>query len=166
MRPPRHHPFYCEENIWHLCRGGEVTEVLVITNAARRVALWHQQAAPPDQPIVWDYHVVAAGAGRIWDLDSRLGYPIERDAYLTATFVTVGLQPPEYDPRFAVIAAAEFAREFRSDRSHMRRPDGSWQAPPPPWPPIADDSNLADYLAAATLTLEQLQAAFAGRSGR
>jgi protein N-terminal glutamine amidohydrolase len=157
MGPPRYHPFYCEENIWHLCRSGEVTEVVFITNPARRVALWHQKAAPPDRPIVWDYHVIAADGRDLWDLDSRLGCPIGRADYLEATFATVGLQPPEYDPRFAVVAAADFVRDFRSDRSHMRGPDGSWQAPPPPWPAIADSSNLDHYLTGATLTLDQLR---------
>ena len=27
-------------------------------------------------------------------------------------------------------------QRFASDRSHMRRPDGGWNAPPPSWPPI------------------------------
>lgn len=142
----RHHPFYCEENIWHLCQVEDVTEVVMITNALGRVCLWHQNAAAAGQPVIWDYHVVAAAASRVWDLDTRLGCPVDAARYLDATFATVGVQPPSYDPRFRVIGATDFVRELRTDRRHMRRSDGTWRAPPPPWPTISDDSNLARYL--------------------
>jgi protein N-terminal glutamine amidohydrolase len=152
----RHHPMYCEENIWHLCQDQAIDRVVFITNAARRVALWHQRAAPPDQPIVWDYHVIATAGAGVYDLDSRLSCPVGPHEYLAATFATVGIQPPQYDPRFAVVEAEAYVRQLRSDRRHMRRADGSWQAPPPPWPAIGEGSNLGDYLAAATLELGEL----------
>jgi hypothetical protein len=53
--------------------------------------------------------------------------------------------------RFRVVAADVFLRVFSSDRSHMRAPaDGSWLAPPPPYPPIRapgqPPTNLASFL--------------------
>lgn len=33
-----------------------------------------------------------------------------------------------------MVAAGQYLQHFASDRSHMRRPDGSWMADPPPWP--------------------------------
>jgi hypothetical protein len=36
-----------------------------------------------------------------------------------------------------VVPAASLLRHFASDRSHMRRPDGSWSAPPPQYPCIS-----------------------------
>ncbi|PNH06899.1 Protein N-terminal glutamine amidohydrolase [Tetrabaena socialis] len=38
--------------------------------------------------------------------------------------------------RYRVVPAAAYLRHFASDRSHMRRPDGSWNAPPPAYPPL------------------------------
>ena len=37
--------------------------------------------------------------------------------------------------RAAVVAARDYVEGLASDRSHMRRSDGSWLAPPPPWDP-------------------------------
>lgn len=37
---------------------------------------------------------------------------------------------------FRVIPAEQYLAEFSSDRRHMRRPDGTWIKPPPPYPPI------------------------------
>lgn len=37
---------------------------------------------------------------------------------------------------FRIIPASEFIRDFASDRRHMKRPDGSWIKPPPPYSPI------------------------------
>ena len=34
------------------------------------------------------------------------------------------------------MTADEYKRGFSSDRSHMKRPDGSWRSPPPEWPLI------------------------------
>jgi hypothetical protein len=39
-------------------------------------------------------------------------------------------------PRFRVVDAEAFVASFASDRSHMRRRDGGFREPPPPWPPI------------------------------
>ncbi|KAI4468031.1 hypothetical protein MML48_2g00017655 [Holotrichia oblita] len=45
---------------------------------------------------------------------------------------------------FRVIPAAEFLKEFASDRRHMKRPDGSWIKPPPNYPPISTSMALTE----------------------
>lgn len=138
--PPLHHPFFCEENIWHLAQSPDVpgTErlVLVLTGESG-VACWHQKAGEADAPILWDYHVVLAardGAWQLWDLDGRLGYPVPAETWLRTTFPVPDLVPTRYQPRFAVIPAADYVRTLGSDRSHMRDARGAWLKPPPPWP--------------------------------
>lgn len=37
---------------------------------------------------------------------------------------------------FRAIGAEQFMDQFSSDRRHMRRPDGTWIKPPPPYSPI------------------------------
>lgn len=42
---------------------------------------------------------------------------------------------------FRVIPAEQYLAEFSSDRRHMRRPDGTWIKPPPPYAPIQSNGN-------------------------
>lgn len=37
---------------------------------------------------------------------------------------------------YRVVPVPQLLQHFASDRSHMRRPDGEWSAPPPPYPCI------------------------------
>ena len=134
----RYQPFYCEENVFHLCADDRVAqrprEIVFISNAARSCAMWHQRAAHrPGAPMVWDYHVVllVGAPWEIWDLDTTLGFPVPALAYLRRSFRAD--VPAEYLPVFRVVEAGAFAAAFASDRSHMRGPEG-WLRPPPPWP--------------------------------
>jgi hypothetical protein len=147
-----HQPFWCEENIWHLAQhpapGDGERLVLVISGAGGEVACWEQRAGRAGRPILWDYHVVLAAQRddgcRIWDLDSRLGYPLPALTWLHGTFPCPDLVLPAFQPRVAIIPAATWITTFGSDRAHMRRPDGTWQRPPPSWPPIrAGDLSVA-----------------------
>jgi hypothetical protein len=84
--------------------------------------------------VLWDYHAFALSRREgwvVWDLDTTLPWPTPAREYLRLSFVARPREPP----LFRVMGAAEYAREFRSDRGHMRRPDGTWSATPPPWPP-------------------------------
>lgn len=136
-------PFWCEENAWHLCVDPRVGDahVVIISNPTRTVALWHQRAASRDSaPVVWDYHVVVISTGgRVWDLDTRLAFPIALDEYLAQSFREVA---PRLRPRFRAIAAPTYRTRFASDRRHMRDAQGQWQQPPPPWPPIGEGHVL------------------------
>lgn len=151
--PRRYHPLYCEENVWHLCGHPEVIgrspAALFIRGHGELVAVWEQRLAQePGEPVVWDYHVVllTRGPWQIWDLDTTLPCPCDAATYLRRSFRPELHVPAELAPWFRVVDAAELVRTFASDRSHMHAPDGSWQAPPPPWPPIGEGTTLARYL--------------------
>ncbi len=134
--------FYCEENVWRLLARPALhdcaTWCVIVSNKARDVVVMRQSAGRPvDGLIHWDYHVFAVVAdpvqGRLaFDLDSELPFPSPLGRYLVDTF------PADVQrriaPRFRVIKGEEYRTGLISDRSHMRRPDGSWIAPPPPWP--------------------------------
>jgi hypothetical protein len=146
VTPFLHQPFWCEENVWHLAQHAATQAperlVLVLTGAGAQVACWHQKAGDPGRPILWDYHVVLATrtdarGWQVWDLDSRVGIPVEARAWLQATFPAPDQVPRPYQPRFAAIPADDYVRGFGSDRAHMRDSDGSWMQQPPPWPTIA-----------------------------
>jgi hypothetical protein len=112
--------------------------------------MWNQRAAGrPGRAMVWDYHVVvlARDPWEIWDLDTFLGCPVPAADYLRGSFHPA--VPPEYHPRFRLVDAEPFAASFASDRSHMRRRDGRYKKPPPPWPPIGAperESNLMRFV--------------------
>ena len=87
-------PFFCEENVWQL--GKSVKEeffyqyrVLFLTNRSSSIALMNQKAAPKDQFIFWDYHVILHNTSSkiIFDYDSRLGFETDFEFYFRNTFV-------------------------------------------------------------------------------
>lgn len=146
--PPRYCPFYCEENVWHLCAdprvGSGLHEVWVISNLQRSVALCRQRAGdPPLGLVVWDYHVVLASSSddgwRVWDLDTTAGLDLPAQQWLEATFLPV---PDAFRPRFRVLDAQRYRQVLASDRRHMKKPDGAWLQPPPRWPSIGEGHNL------------------------
>ena len=148
-------PYYCEENIWHACveLPADVDEALVvfISNTARAVAVWHQRSAPSaEEPALWDYHVILLmRRGSTWtvlDPDSTFAMPAPAASYLEATFPPLPDELGEHRPEFRLVPAADYRREFRSDRSHMRAPDGNWLSPPPPGPCIGEGTNLMDFV--------------------
>ena len=111
--------------------------------------MWHQRAARgPKAALFWDYHVVvlAEAPWEIWDLDSTLGCPVAAAEYLRRSFRR-GL-PPELAPIFRLVRGAELVKTFASDRSHMRHQNGSYERPPPQWPPVSAaerGSNLSRF---------------------
>jgi len=131
-----HQPYYCEENVWRLFVDERLPEpgaALFVTNAARQVAMWGQRAAHQD-PILWDYHVVALLPGRkvVVDLDDR-----ERAVWPVRDWLRHAFRPwvePELQPRFRVVPQAVLLATFSTDRSHMRGDDGTPTRPAPPWP--------------------------------
>lgn len=152
MSAPLHQPFYCEENIWHLAADPVVGEaprvVAIITNEARKVAVWQQRAGQDDEGlVVWDYHVILiAGRGegaRVWDLDSRLGAPVPFADYLVETFRD---SPKLFAPRFRLIEADEYRAKMSSDRRHMRDDRGEFMKPAPSWPCIGSGHSLPALL--------------------
>lgn len=128
-------PFFCEENVFCLLTGGALPEAgaaVFVTNRARQVAMWGQRLASQD-PIFWDYHVVALlpHAGLILDLDDR-----EHVAWPVAAWLPHAFRAPwpRHQPRFRIVPLAELLATFSSDRRHMRGKDGEPLQPFPPWP--------------------------------
>jgi hypothetical protein len=163
----RYCPYFCEENVWHLCADPgavavpvEERRVVFISNARRQVVL-HRQRAGGGGPVVWDYHVVLLAGGKIWDLDTTLGFGVDADRWLRESFPPVDA---DHAPRFRVIDAPTYLKTFASDRSHMKGPDGRPLKPLPPWPPIGTGTNLMRFVDVQTpfvgevLTLDGLRA--------
>ncbi len=143
---------YCEENIFHLLAHPAVQAVrkwvVFISNQSGRVAMLAQRSRP-DGVVIWDYHVVLITANPrpcVWDLDTTLALPCNAAVYLNSTFSSD--VPEQYLPRFRVLAADTFRREFCSDRRHMRDRDGRYISSPPQWPAIRAESgsNLSRFI--------------------
>jgi hypothetical protein len=148
----RYQAFFCEENVYHLAGeprfAARPRQVVFISNPTRSTAMWNQRAAgAPGVAMLWDYHVVllVAEPWEVWDLDTFLGLPVPAADYLGGSFH--GRLPGHYQPYFRLVEAETFAVTFASDRSHMKRRDGQWKRPPPPWPAIGDGApNLMRFV--------------------
>lgn len=162
-------PLYCEENVLRLCPSlAPDAFAVLVTNAARQVEMLCQRAGGPGSgAVLWDYHAFALERREswvVWDLDTTLGVPVPAGEYLRRSFALETVMAP----LFRVIAAADYVREFRSDRSHMRRADGTWTAPPPPWPasagrggqPLAALLDPRSECLGELLTLDAMRARF------
>lgn len=163
-------PFYCEENVFHLCGhaglAGRAPRAVVISGALGGFVMWHQRAARGRAaPLFWDYHVIvlADDPPEVWDLDTTLDFPSPALEYMRRSF-RAGL-PRELAPLFRVVPAEVFVATLASDRSHMRRPDGRFERPPPPWPTVSAPergSNLhrfvdmSDRFVGEVLSLEEM----------
>ncbi|TYI10509.1 hypothetical protein ES332_A09G146100v1 [Gossypium tomentosum] len=162
-----HTPFYCEENVYFLCKKlcssqiadaqGSDLFVVFISNDNKQIPLWHQKASHrADGVILWDYHVICVqrkkdgGTHLVWDLDSSLPFPCPLAAYVSETIRPSFQLFSEFQRFFRVVYAPLFLRHFASDRRHMKDSEGNWTAQPPPYEPIvAEDGsvhNLNGYM--------------------
>ena len=148
-----YHSRYCEENIWWLCQQPEfaVSDVIVIAAAQAECfpILCQRAADAPDQPLLWDYHVVLLWPNSeqtyLIDFDTTLPFCTPVADYFQQSFLDEEALYPEFVPLFRVLPAQEYLCNLRSDRSHMKTKTG-WQAPPPSWPAIsADENNLHQF---------------------
>jgi len=164
----RYQPFFCEENVHQLLARGALpadAAAVFVSNDDRSVAMWGQRAAS-DDPIVWDYHVVALlpGADLVVDLDDR-----QRAAWPRAEWLAHAFREPleaRFRARFRIVPAAEFLATFSSDRSHMRDLRGEPLQPFPRWPAPFDPQlghtlpryvDLADAIAGVVTDAAGLQ---------
>ena len=116
--------------------------------------LWRQKAGRDEEKLViWDYHVIFIyrpdERTLVYDLDSELPFPTYFHKYVTETFRTDAILNPEYHRIFRVVPATIFLQNFASDRRHMRKEDGSWLKPPPPYPCISNSisaHNLDEFI--------------------
>ena len=147
-------PYYCEENIWHLCReplfAGKRGYVLFVSNRQRQCIFYNQILCSPSSPVIWDYHVVLLSFDSgwfIWDLDSSLSFPSPLRVYLDETFPEP--VPEKYAPLFNFAPMEDYIKNFCSDRSHMLDAQGRFIEPPPLWPPIRPElGNNVDHFIA------------------
>ncbi|CAG8763094.1 17372_t:CDS:2, partial [Dentiscutata erythropus] len=110
--------FYCEENVYYLCKtfseildkNKENYEIYVcfISNKTRSVPIKRQLAAKsPDGFVIWTY--------------ANESLPL--------------VDLPEYHRKYRVVPSETFLRVFASDRSHMSKNNDSTISPPN-YPPI------------------------------
>lgn len=145
---------YCEENVYKICQNlkenfeNELPKcfAVFVSNKKRVVPLWRQKAGKDEEKLViWDYHVIFIyrpdERTLVYDLDSELPFPTYFHKYVTETFRTDAILNPEYHRIFRVVPASLFLDKFASDRRHMRKEDGTWLKPPPPYPCIQGNDS-------------------------
>jgi hypothetical protein len=102
---------------------------------------------------------------QVLDMDSRLSYPCPLDEYLNETFSKLEFvdvkATKKYAPKFRVIRAELYLKNFYSDRMHMFH-NGKWSSTPPSYDCIlttdggmkmkkgGKKSNLNDYISMST----------------
>ena len=145
-------PYYCEENIWHLCQHESLAGSFVIFIASKAGAfpmLYQRAMRHPSIPVYWDYHVVLlipSEINQIIDFDTTLPFCRDVRSYFKLSFLDNKMLCEDETPLFKVISADEYVIEFSSDRSHMII-DGIWLAPPPDWKQIGENyTNLAEFI--------------------
>ncbi|KAL9411795.1 hypothetical protein AB3S75_045407 [Citrus x aurantiifolia] len=163
----QHTPYYCEENVYLLCKklcangtaeaDGSDLFVVFISNEKKQIPLWHQKASwRADGVVLWDYHVICVQRKKggdspclVWDLDSSLPFPTPLAPYVSETIQPSFQLFSEYQRFFRIVHAPVFLRCFASDRRHMKDSAGNWIAQPPAYEPIvAEDKtehNLNEY---------------------
>ncbi|CAL5423310.1 unnamed protein product [Camellia sinensis] len=169
-----HTPFYCEENVYLLCKKlctsgvadaeGSDLFVVFISNEKKQVPLWHQKASQrADGVVLWDYHVICIQRKKgdssplVWDLDSSLPFPSPLASYVSETIRPSFQLFSEFQRFFRVVHAPIFLRSFASDRRHMKDSVGNWIAQPPAYEAIvAEDGtvhNVHEYIEITTAGL-------------
>lgn len=170
----QHTPYYCEENVYLLCKKlceDEMAKpdasdlfVVFISNEKNQIPLWHQRASNrADGVILWDYHVICVQQRKenslpdlVWDLDSSLPFPSPLPTYVAETVRPSFQLFSEFQRVFRIVHAPLFLKSFASDRRHMKDSSGNWVATPPSYEVIiAEDltvvHNLNEYLAMSSL---------------
>jgi hypothetical protein len=140
-------PYYCEENIWHLCNNPVFANferiVVIISNEQKKCAFYSQKLSTQNNfiPVIWDYHVILLIKQESWlvyDFDTILSFPTEIGEYIDKTFNNK--YNKMYLPKFRLISANHYIKKFSSDRSHMEQ-NGKWIHKPPFWQPIINKES-------------------------
>ncbi|KAK6149145.1 hypothetical protein DH2020_016670 [Rehmannia glutinosa] len=154
-----HTPYYCEENVYLLCK--KLSEDGIAKSDSSDlyvIPLWHQKASHrADGVILWDYHVICVQKRKesnlphlVWDLDSSLPFPSPLATYVAETVRPSFQLFSEFQRVFRIVHAPIFLRSFASDRRHMKDSAGNWVNPPPSHEVIvAEDGtthNLNEYM--------------------
>ncbi|KAH7510880.1 hypothetical protein JRO89_XSUnG0244100 [Xanthoceras sorbifolium] len=153
-----HTPFYCEENVYLLCKklcakgvadaDGSDLFVVFISNEKKQACIKRA-----DGITLWDYHVVCIQRKRdgdssclVWDLDSSLPFPSPLASYVSETIRPSFPVFSEFQRFFRMVHAPIFLRFFASDRRHMKDPAGNWIAEPPSYEPIVAEGKHYDLV--------------------
>lgn len=137
----KYQPYFCEENVWHVCASLGRGWAVFVSNPTRAVFFLNQRARPVG--LMWDYHVVHLDDdGTLTDLDHALELTQPVSTWIATSFAG----PKNFAPMFRPVEANVFVATFASDRSHMLV-QGEFQQEPPPWPPIGEGNTLGEFLA-------------------
>lgn len=147
---------YCEENIYRLSQHHPLGYIVFISNDANAVPFYKnknntqllQHGEDSDGLVVWDYHVILVRDQLVYDFDSSVAFPCPLDHYLS-TVLKVQVTPffeAQYRRLYRIIKAADYRREFASDRSHMKVADGDggggYISPVPNFEAIVSDTGV------------------------
>ncbi|KAL6555397.1 hypothetical protein OROGR_006655 [Orobanche gracilis] len=168
-----HTPYYCEENVYFLCKklvddgiaksDGSDLYVVFISNEKKQasklwenseIPLWHQKASHrADGVILWDYHVISVQKRKesnlphlVWDLDSSLPFPSPLPTYVAETIRPSFKLFSEFQRVFRIVHVPIFLRSFASDRRHMKDSVGNWLNPPPSYEAIVAEDGTTHNL--------------------
>ncbi|KAI9203589.1 N-terminal glutamine amidase-domain-containing protein [Polychytrium aggregatum] len=157
---------YCEENCYKLVerlRSLHVdlrsVHVVFISNPHERAILWRQKSSTwgLNGQVIWDYHVIVVVKSPelphalVLDFDTTLPLLCPFPTYAREALYPNGYQAWIRDlgaRLYRVVSGDAFLEHFASDRSHMIAADGTYNSPPPSYPPIkTKDStmNLDSY---------------------
>ena len=150
MSNKKYTPFFCEENIWHLLQDTDEPVrhscyVLFLTNKNKSIALLNQKAAPPDEYIIWDYHVILYNdlEKSIYDFDTHLGFENDLTYYFLGTFGQQFFLNPDFRTTILKIPAQNYLKGFYSDRSHMLDKNNKPLKPFPLLDPISNGKEFS-----------------------
>lgn len=128
---------------------------ILILKLSIKIPVWKQRAGDPgeDGLVFWDYHVILVNQQNdncfVYDFDSTLDFPCSFDEYVSLAIRSDDDLHEEHRRMFRIIKAESFLANFSSDRSHMKKTDGSWMMPPPTYPCIKSclsANNLVLYI--------------------
>ncbi|RWS01621.1 protein N-terminal glutamine amidohydrolase-like protein [Dinothrombium tinctorium] len=155
-------PCFCEENVWKLCESIskrhqlKQCHVVFVSNDNESIPIFKSKSGDQmlDHLTVWDYHVFliyspTESEPLVYDFDTLLAFPCKLVDYIKLSLQTERYLQPKHRRMFRVIKAEDYLKKFSSDRSRMRREDGTWIKQPPSYPCIlAEDgkSNLNDLI--------------------
>ena len=74
-----------------------------------------------------------------------MDFPCTIEEYFNEAIKPCNIIPKVYRRNFRVVPAKKFMDFFASDRRHMKAKDGSWQSPPPSYPPIQGRKSKFAY---------------------
>ncbi|CAI0438294.1 unnamed protein product [Linum tenue] len=171
-----HTPFYCEENIYFLCKklcengkanaDGSDLFVVFISNEKKAVGFL-SNVFTKFVLLIWDNGHLAASFKKchsmyvqrkrdgdddetsstlVWDMDSSLPFPSPLDSYLSETTRPSFELFSDFQRFYRVVHAPVFLRGFASDRSHMKDSAGNWNAQPPAYEPVVAEDGTVNNL--------------------